>query len=439
MPTHRCVQPSLDPSPPTSFRSRLSRLAKIEPGEGPAVVAAFFLYFCLLGGYFAVRPVRETVGTLLGSDRVSDLFIATWIVSILIVPAYGAVCARLQRRVFLPWVYGFVAMALVACGVALLRDESNVVVGQLFYVMISVINLFVVSVLWSFLLELFDAGQVKRLFGVIAAGGTAGALVGPVITDVLVGRIGNSGILFVGAGLFSLAIVLQRVLLNLWARRTWAAAALPVEDHPMGGHPFAGFTLVLKSPYLLGIALFVTLLASVNTFLYFEQLELVRATFSSTAERTQVFSRIDYVVQSLTILSQVLLTGRIASRFGVGALLTVVPLVMVGGMLLLASFHTFSVLAVVFVIRRWGEYAFVRPGREMLFSRVDHETKYKAKNFIDVTVYRGADALGAQISNAIRAAGGSPALMGALFALAWAVNGAWLGRRRDHGEGGPRA
>jgi AAA family ATP:ADP antiporter len=293
------------------------------------VVAAFFLYFCLLGGYFAVRPVRETVGTLLGSDRVSDLFIATWIVSILIVPAYGAVCARLQRRVFLPWVYGFVAMALVACGVALLRDESNVVVGQLFYVMISVINLFVVSVLWSFLLELFDAGQVKRLFGVIAAGGTAGDLVGPVMTDVLVGRIGNSGILFVGAGLFSLAIVLQRVLLNLWARRTWAAAALPVEDHPMGGHPFAGFTLVLKSPYLLGIALFVTLLASVNTFLYFEQLELVRATFSSTAERTQVFSRIDYVVQSLTILSQVLLTGRIASRFGVGALLTVVPLVMV--------------------------------------------------------------------------------------------------------------
>lgn len=417
-------------------RSLISRLAKVEPGEGPAVVAAFLLYFCLLGGYFAVRPVRETVGTLLGSDRVSDLFVATWIFSILIVPAYGAVCARLQRRVFLPWVYGFVALALVACGAAFSRNESNVLVGQLFYVMISVINLFVVSVLWSFLLELFDSGQVKRLFGVIAAGGTAGALAGPVMTDLLVGRIGNSGILFVGAGMFGLAIVCQRVLLHIWARRGWATTAAPVEDRPMGGNPLAGFTLVLKSPYLLGIALFVTLLASVNTFLYFEQLELVRATFASSAERTQVFSRIDYVVQSLTILSQLFLTGRIASRFGVGALLTFVPLVMVGGMLLLASFHTFAVLAVVFVIRRWGEYAFVRPGREMLFSRVDNETKYKAKNFIDVTVYRGADALGAKISNLIRDGGGSPALMGAMFAVAWAVNGWWLGRRREHGHVG---
>ncbi|GAB1487639.1 MFS transporter [Opitutaceae bacterium] len=431
----------MNPSaPPTSdARSWLARLTKIEPGEGPAVVAAFFLYFCLLGGYFAVRPVRETVGTLLGSDRVSDLFVTTWIFSILIVPAYGAICARLQRRVFLPWIYGFVALALAGCGVAFAQNETNVFVGQFFYVMISVLNLFVVSVLWSFLLELFDSGQVKRLFGVIAAGGTAGALAGPIMTDLLVGRIGNSGILFVGAGMFCLAIACQRILLHIWARRGWTTNVAPVDDRPMGGNPFAGFTLVLKSPYLLGIALFVVLLASVNTFLYFEQLELVRATFTSSAERTQVFSRIDYVVQSLTILSQLFLTGRIASRFGVGALLTMVPLVMVGGMLLLASFHTFAVLAVVFVIRRWGEYAFVRPGREMLFSRVDNETKYKAKNFIDVTVYRGADALGAKISNAIRDSGGSPALMGAMFAVAWAVNGAWLGRRREHGNEGRKA
>jgi len=426
-----------EPRPPA--RSLISRLAKIEPGEGPAVVTAFFLYFCLLGGYFAVRPVRETVGTLLGSDRVSDLFIATWICSILLVPAYGMVCSRLQRRVFLPWVYGFVALALAGCGFAFAQSEANVAVGQFFYVMISVLNLFVVSVLWSFLLELFDSGQVKRLFGVIAAGGTAGALAGPIMTDLMVPHIGNAGILFVGGGMFGLAIVLQRVLLAIWARRGWATTDVPVEDRPMGGNPFAGFTLVLKSPYLLGIALFVVLLASVNTFLYFEQLELVRARFTSPEERTQVFSRIDYVVQSLTILSQLFLTGRIASRFGVGALLTFVPLVMVGGMLLLASFHTFAVLAVVFVIRRWGEYAFVRPGREMLFSRVGNETKYKAKNFIDVTVYRGADALGAQISNAIRAAGGTPALMGALFACVWAGVGWWLGRRREHGHDGRKA
>lgn len=410
----------------------LARLAKIEPGEGPAVVAAFGLYFCLLGGYFAVRPVRETVGTVLGPDRVQTLFIAVWIGSILIVPTYGWACARFSRRTFLPWVYGFVAIALATCGFIFLESETSIRTGQFFYVLISVLNLFVVSVLWSFLLELFDPAQVKRLFGVIAAGGTAGALVGPVMTDLLVQRIGNSGILFVGAGLFAIAILCQRILLRIWRNAGWKIDPARVNDRPIGGNPFAGVGIVLKSPYLLGIALFVVLLASVNTFLYFEQLKIVRETFASTAERTQVFSRIDYIVQTLTILSQFFLTGRLAARFGVGTLLTAVPLVMVVGMLALAASHTFLTLAVVFILRRWGEYAFVRPGREMLFSRVDNATKYKAKNFIDVPVYRGGDALSAWITNAFSATGLAPALLGALFAAAWAVNGWWLGRRPEH-------
>jgi len=418
---------------PRSLPARLAaRLVRIEPGEGGAVVAAFLLYFCLLGGYFAVRPVRETVGTLLGAERVSNLFAVTWVTSLVLIPAYGALCARLRRRVLLPWIYGFVALALTGCGFVFLRSEGDLLTGSFFYVLISVLNLFVVSVLWSFLLELFDSAQVKRLFGVIAAGGTAGALAGPVMTDLLVARIGNAGILFFGAGLFALAIVCQRVLLHIWARAGWRTNGAPVDDRPMGGNPFAGVTLVLKSPYLLGIAVFVFLLAAVNTFLYFEQLRLVSETFSSSAERTRVFSRIDYIVQSLTILSQLFLTGRIASRWGVGALLTTVPLAMIAGLLLLAAFDTFAVLAVVFVVRRWGEYAFVRPGREMLFSKVDTETKYKAKNFVDVQVYRGSDALVAKLTTAISAGGYSSALVGAGFAVVWALNGWWLGRRREH-------
>ena len=418
----------------------LQRVAKVEPNETAAVATAFLLFFCVLGGYFAVRPVRETVGTILGPDRTADLFVGTWIASIAIVPIYGALCARFRRSAFLPWIYGFVATALATIGLIFRASESSIVAAQFFFVFISVLNLFVVSVFWSFLLELFDRGQTQRLFGVIAAGGTAGALGGPLLTDLTVRFVGNAGILFLGASLFVGAIICQRVLLRIWKTGGWGrdGAGAP-GDRPMGGNPFAGFTLILRSPYLIGIAVFVVLLASVNTFLYFEQLRIVSVTFPDREVRTQVFSRLDYVVQSLTIVSQLLFTGRVASRWGVGALLTAVPLVMVAGFLVLTGFHTFPVFAAVMIARRVGEYAFIRPGREMLFSRVDTETKYKAKNAIDVPVYRGGDALVAQVDSALSHAGmsaASLALLGAGAAAAWAVNGYVLGRSRADGGSG---
>jgi AAA family ATP:ADP antiporter len=410
----------------------LGRFARIEPKELPAVVTAFVLFFCVLGGYFAVRPVRETVGTILGGDRVSDLYLVTWVASIAIVPLYGWACSKFRRSAFLPWIYGAVALSLAGVGVAFEGDSTSPAVGEFFYVWISVLNLFIVSVFWSFLLELYDAEQTRRLFGVIAAGGTAGALVGPLLTDLIVGVVGNSGVLFMGAGFFVVAIGCQRALLRIWAEARLGGGE-KAADRPMGGNPFAGFTLLLKSPYLLGITLFVILLASVNTFLYFEQLRLVSETFTDNAERTQVFARLDYIVQTLTILLQLFITGRVASRLGVVALLTIVPVIMVGGFIGLALVNTFGVLAVVFVARRVGEYAFIRPGREMLFSVVDTETKYKAKNLIDVPVYRGGDALSAQVKTALEAGGlasAGVALLGAGLAAAWALNGWWLGRRQ---------
>lgn len=411
----------------------LSRLAPIEPHERPAVVAAFILFFCFWAGYFAVRPVRETVGTVLGRDRVADLWVITWIASLLIVPLYGAIVARFRRSTFLPLTYGFVGVVLAAVGIAMRGDGANTFVGPFFYVFISVLNLFLISMFWSFLLELFDSGQTKRLFGVIAAGGTSGALIGPLIADMSVETIGNSGVLFLGAALFFAAIAAQRVLLRIWKDSSPSqSAAQAGGDRPIGGNLFAGFSLVLRSPYLLGIALFVVLLSTVNTFLYFEQLRLVEITFPDTTERTRVFARLDWIVQSLTVLSQIFLTGRIAGRFGVTALLTIVPLAMIFGFLALAASGTFAVLAVVFVLRRACEYAFVRPGREMLYSPLDKETKYKAKNVNDVPVYRGADALSAQVNAAISAAGfgaAAVALLGAAVAAAWGAVGLWLGRR----------
>ena len=424
---------------PGAVTRLLQRAVRIEPNETAAVVTAFLLFFCVLGGYFAVRPVRETVGTILGPERTADLFIGTWIASIAIVPIYGALCARFRRSTFLPWIYGFVAVSLAAVGVVFRTSDSSIVAAQFFFVFISVLNLFVVSVFWSFLLELFDTGQTRRLFGIIAGGGTAGALGGPMLTDLTVRYVGNAGILFLGASLFVGAIICQRLLLRIWKTSEWGRHGTgPLGERPLGGNPLAGFTLIFRSPYLIGIAAFVVLLASVNTFLYFEQLRIVSETFPDREVRTQVFSRLDYTVQGLTILTQFLVTGRLASRWGVGVLLTAVPLAMVAGFLVLAGFHTFPVLAAVMIARRVGEYALVRPGREMLFSRVDTETKYKAKNAIDVPVYRGGDALVAQVDSALSKAGMSAAalaLLGAGVAAAWAVNGYLLGRART-GAGG---
>jgi ATP:ADP antiporter, AAA family len=414
----------------TVFGRLLGRVALIEKHEMAAVIASFLLFFFVLGGYFCVRPVRETVGTILGRDRVAHLYLWTWVGSIVIIPLFGWLVGRLKRSVFLPLIYGFVAVSLVAIGIVFRANEGSIAVGQFFYVFISILSLFLTSVFWAFLLELFDSGQAKRLFGVIAAGGTAGALAGPGITFLAASTLGNAGILFVGAAMFVAAIICQQALLRIWRARRTANQ----EDRPIGGNPFAGFWLVLRSPYLLAIALFVVLLASANTFMYFEQLRLVKATFADTHERTRVFAALDWIVQGLTIVCQLFLTGRIASRLGLTVLLAIVPVAMIFGFLAFAVVGTFAVLAVLIVARRVGEYAFVRPGREILFSRVDNETKYKAKNVIDVPVYRASDAITAQVSTALE--GGSlgvtaVALIGAAVAVAWAVNGWWLGKRSD--------
>jgi AAA family ATP:ADP antiporter len=409
----------------------LTRLAPIEPREVSAVVAAFALFFFMWAGYFAVRPVRETIGTVLGRDQVADLWMFTALFSVLIIPVYGVIVARFRRSVFLPATYGFVALVLAAIGLAMQGGEVNPMLGKVFYVFISVVNLFLISMFWSFLLELFETGQTKRLFGVIAAGGSAGALAGPLISDISVGVIGNSGILYLGAAFFVAAILCQRVLLSLWTTRTGAGER---EDRPIGGNLFAGITLILKSPYILGIALFVVFISTVNTLLYFEQLRLVEITFPDTVDRTRVFARLDWIVQTLTVLSQVFITGRVAQRFGVTALLTWVPFAMVFGFLAIAGFGTFGVLAVVFVFRRACEYAFIRPAREMLWSPLDKETKYKAKNTVDVPVYRAADAISAQVNNVVASSAAGVtgvAILGAGVAALWGLLGWWLGRKHD--------
>lgn len=426
----------------TFLQRQLSRVARIEPRESAAVIAAFFLFFFVLGSYFAVRPVRETVATLIGRERVADLWLYTALFSVAIVPLWGWLVARVRRSLLLTCTYGAVAIILAGIGYSMQADEGDLRVGTFFYVWISVLNLMLVSVFWSFLLEMFDREQTKRLFGFIAAGGTLGALIGPLAARISVDSIGNSGVLYLGTIGFLGAIVCQRILIGIWSRSRLAASATSVsaegrDDDGIGGNPFAGILIVLRSPYLLGIASFVVLLSAVNTFLYFEQLRIVSETFEDTTRRTEVFATIDFIVQSLTIFSQLFLTGRIASRLGVRVLLTFVPVIMIGGFFLLSMLNVFGMIAAMLILRRWGEYAFIRPGREMLWGSLDTESKYKAKNFIDVPVYRAADYVGAQAKSALDAVGASPAgaaVIGAGLAAIWAVNGWWLGRRYDSGS-----
>lgn len=428
---------------PTFLQRTLNRYAKVEHTETAVALGAFFLLFFVMGSYFAVRPVRETIGTILGRDFVADLWLYTAVFSIAIVPIYGWLVARIDRRVLLPCIYGAVAAGLAILGAYFGIDQSNKVIGSIFYVWISVFNLMLVSVFWSFMLEILSSEQTKRLFGFIAAGGTLGALVGPLITRLSVDAVGTSGIMYIGAAGFVGAILCQRMLISIWsggnsaAQGTVAASNEGGGGHSsrgVGGNPFAGISIVLKSPYLLGIASFVCLLSAANTILYFEQLRIVSDTYTDTARRTEVFANIDFAVQSLTIFTQLFLTGRIASKLGVRSLLTIIPIAMIVGFVLLSMFNVFGMMAAALILRRWGEYAFIRPGREMLFSKLDTETKYKAKNFIDVPVYRAADFVGAQAKTAIDAMGTSPAmaaLLGAGVAAVWAFNGWMLGRKHD--------
>lgn len=407
----------------------------IEPGERATVVTAFLLFFCVLCGYFMLRPVRETIGTVLGEREVEDLFVATWLVSIGVIPLYGWACARLRRATVLASVYGVFGASLFVLAAVLSVDPGDLAAARFFYVWISVFNLFVVSVFWTLMVDRMDDERARRLFGIIAAGGTTGGLVAPLATDLLIAPIGRTGILVVAGCLYGIAILCQALLLRHLRREPGAARATGAE-RPIGGNPFAGITLVLRSPYLLAFCAFVLLLASCTTFLYFEQLRVVTEAFPDEDQRTQVFARIDFTVQALTLATQVFFTGAIARRLGVAVLLCSVPVAMAGGFLALAVVGNLWVLTVVMVARRAGEYALTRPGREILFTSVDTEAKYKAKNLIDVVVYRGGDALSAQLRGGLRASelsSAALALVGAGIAIVWAFVGYWLARRHARG------
>ncbi|WP_242107581.1 NTP/NDP exchange transporter [Luteimonas aquatica] len=421
-------------------RRLLARLFGLADDEIGGVVAGFSLFFLLFAGYFMLRPVRETMGITGGVNNLQWLFTGTFVATLAAMPLFGWIAARVQRRRILYWVFGFFAINLAAFAAGFLASPDDVWLARVFYIWLSVFNMIAISVAWSVLVDLFATGQARRLFGLMAAGASLGGLVGPLLGVGLVQSVGHAGLLLLSALLLLAAAFAARAAQRWRDARPLSAEDVAQRQRPLGGSPLAGATDVLRSPFMLGIAAFVLLLASVTTFLYFEQARLVELNFPDKRTQTQVFGTIDAVVQALAILSQLFVTGRLAQRLGVGVLLVAVPLITVFGFLWLALAPTFAVLAVVMVVRRAGEYAFIRPGREMLWTVTTPEAKYKAKNFVDSVVYRGADALSSWLKAGVDALAQQPtiaALLGAALALLWAFNGSALARahrRIEHGS-----
>jgi AAA family ATP:ADP antiporter len=422
------------PSKPAAAPRRgFARLIVAEPHEVPAVLGGHVLFFLLFASYFMLRPVRETFGIAGGVDNLQWLYLGTFLATLVVVPLYGALAKKVQRRRLLPATYIFSAVVMTGFGLSLITDPANIWTARAFYIWLSVFNLFVISIAWSLMADVFNADQGHRLFGQIAAGASLGGLVGPLLSGLLVEPLGEGGLLLVSTGLLLTTLIAARYMIG-WRERHGTPEDRDEPPHlRIGGSIWAGLTLILRSPYLLGISLFVILLTAVSTFLYFEQARVVEATFPDRTAQTQVFSAIDFTVQSLTIFIQIFVTGRLTRRLGVTVLLTAIPLVMMFGFGLLALAATFPVLAAVMIVRRVGEYALVRPGREMLFTNVDAETKYKAKNAIDTAVYRGGDVIAAWANVGIVAIGttAAAAFVGAVVAGIWGAAGWLLGRSHD--------
>ena len=405
----------------------------IKPGELPALVFSFIYFFSLLCAYYIIRPLRDEMGILGGIDNLPWVFTGTFITILLMVPLYGWISARYPRRQFLPVVYLFFILNLLGFYLLFKLSVSPQHIAQAFFIWTSVFNLFVVSVFWSFMNDIYDKDQAKRLFGSIAAGGTVGAICGPLLTSALAQTMQSHNLLLLSAVFLIVPIVCLHKLIH-WYKQQPSTTQQSNYEKPMGGHWLAGFTLVSRSPYLIGIALLILLFSTLSTFLYFQQASIIKATFANSADRTSVFAMIDLAVNTLTIIIQVFLTGRIVKALGLAWTLAMVPIFLVVGFIVLSLSPVISVLIVVQILRRAGNYAVMRPTREMLYVVLGVEEKYKAKSFIDTVVYRGGDALSAWVYNGMRSFGLSLAqiaLVAVPIAGVWALIAYRLGIKRE--------
>jgi AAA family ATP:ADP antiporter len=410
------------------------RLIAVRPEEVPALAWAWLYIFAVLSSYYIMRPIREQMGVAGGVNNLQWLFTATLAGLLLLNVPFAYLVKTLPRTRFIPITYRFFAANILLFAAILhFADAAHSVwIGRAFFVWISIFNLFVVSVFWALVVDVFNSEQGKRLFGFIAAAATIGAICGSSITASLARHVPVELLLVGAALLLEVAVLAVRGLSRLSA----ALHARPDEhgERPIGGNLLAGITHPFKSAYLANISLFILLFAITSTFLYFQQAAVVRDNFHDRASQTAFFAQIDLAVNVLTLIVQLFFTGRIVGLLGIGVTLMVLPLLTMFGFTTLALMPAVSTLVVFQVLRRSSDYAVARPTREVLYTVVPREDRYKAKNFIDTVVYRAGDQIGAWSYALVAMLGfGHGALAGIAVALAalWLVNAWWLGRRQD--------
>jgi len=418
----------------------ITRFIGLRPGEFVAVAWSFVYFFSLLSAYYMLRSVREAMAIMGGTQNIPWLFTGTFVAMILATPVFGWVASKYPRKQFLPWVYYFFILNILIFfslfTVAQRNDLEMIWIARAFFVWLSVFNLFVVSVFWSFMADIYTKEQGRRLFGVISAGGSAGALLGPLLTSVLVVPLGFQNLLPLSAGLlmFSVYCVAQ---LRRWAEQT------PSEGHdasldtskPIGGGALAGIRLVLTSPYLGAIAIGAAFASFMGTATYIYMAQLVSENFTTTDEQTQVFALLDAVTNALALIGQLVVVKHVVQRFGIGVSLAVLPIVSVVGFAILAANPVFIVIALLQVARRSITFGLGKPTSDMLYSVVSPEEKYKAKNFTETALYRGGDLVGAWVVRMMAGLGlNGISLVCVPLAAIWTAIAFWLGKdykRRD--------
>jgi AAA family ATP:ADP antiporter len=407
----------------------LRRLIPATPQERRAALWSFAYFFSLLAGYYVLRPLRDQMGIAGGVKNLPWLFTATFVTLLVAQPLYGALVARLPRARFIPIVYHFFVFNLIVFWGLLSLGIETAMIARVFFVWVSVFNLFAVAVFWSFMADLFTSEQGKRLFGFIGAGGTAGALLGPTITIWLSIPLGPINLIIVAAVILEVAVFCVYRL-----ERAATAHAGTQSEQNIGGGAIDAISELVRSPYLMGVAAWVGLLSYAATIIYFEQAHIVSEAVKTAGLQTRVFASIDLAVNLLTVTTQLLLTGRVLKRLGTGIAAAALPAVYIVGFAVLAVMPTLAVVVTIQVLQRWMNFSIANPARQVFFTVVTRAEKYKAKNLIDVVVYRGSDALSGWIFDSLQGLGlkiGAIALCSLPVVAVWFVLSIGLGRAQE--------
>lgn len=402
----------------------------VQPGEGRALLLAGGYFFFLLLSLYLLRPVREAMGIARGADKLPWLMTGTMIAMLIVYPLHAAIVSKFPRRRFIPWISHFFASHLLIFFLLFkfLPDHGGAALGYAFYIWLSVFNLFVVSVFWGFMADVFNVDQGKRLFGVISIGGTLGAVVGAAVTESLTtGTLGlklePSSLLILTLITLELAVACMLGVANLFKLTNTVGS--PREPSPQLAE---GLRLIAASRYLQLICVYILLFTITSTFLYLTQGQIVEKSFDGTAARTAAFARIDLWTNVLTLLTQALITGRLLRGAGVSRVLLILPVLTLLGFLALAVWPVFAALAAVMVLRRGLHYAVDRPAREILYIPLGPDEKYKSKTFIDTFIYRGGDFIGVWTPTWLGMMAVPVIAVALVFCGAWIAAGTWLGK-----------